>query len=228
MKVRNSLRSLKAPGQEQPHRPPQGPHLRHQQEEPAHEGAPGLTGPRCLAPRAQSCGTGRMIAPSRTRRRRCRPHARDRRSRLRRIVPDGVVADDATLCRLRQRRADRLSPEAAGLRAAAKPPIRSRRCAALCLARGRARGAARRRHLAFGRRAAARRRDPARPVAHEPHPRDRLREPLRRRRSRASPTSPSRRRGRGRADSSMRPIRPARSPAPSAAMWRRIPAAFIA
>ena len=56
--------------------------------------------------------------------------------------------------------------------------------AALCLARGRARGAARRGHVAVGRRAAAGRRDPDRAVADEPHPRHRLREPLRRRRAR--------------------------------------------
>ena len=40
-------------------------------------------------------------------------------------------------------------------------------------------GAARRRHLAFRRRAAAGRRHPARPRQVQPHPRDRLRQPLR-------------------------------------------------
>ena len=53
------------------------------------------------------------------------------------------------------------------------------------LQRAQAQGrAARRRHLALGRRAAARRRHPAGPRQVQPHPRDRLREPLRRRAAR--------------------------------------------
>ncbi len=154
-------------------------------------------------------------APRRDRRRHAHHRAGRRRGRCRQR--------DA---RLRERRADRLSPVAAGRGAAgngraglAHPEILQRA--------QHPRRAARLRHLAVGRRAAARGRGAARHEPLQPHPRDRLPEPRRgraagRHQSRHHP-SPSSRRA-----STTPPIHPRRSPARSAAMSRRIPAACIA
>ena len=87
--------------------------------------------------------------------------------------------------------------------------------------------AARCRDFAVGRRAAARRWRRPRARQIQAHSRDRLRESGRRRRARRNQSRGEP--GGGAVPASItRPIRRRRSPAPSAAMWRRIPAACIA
>ena len=100
---------------------------------------------------------------------------------LERIVaaPDGVVVARGRAPRLRDRRADRLSAIAAARRAALDHGG-GLRGAEILPGRGRQGGAARRRHLALGRRAAAGRRHHPRHGQVQPHPRDRLRQSLRR------------------------------------------------
>ncbi len=89
------------------------------------------------------------------------------------------------------------------------------------------RGAARLRHVAVGRCATARRRRASRHVEVQQGAGDRLRQP---RRGGAAGRHQSRRDqcGEGQRSSTTRPIRRRRSPAPSAATWRRIPVACTA
>ncbi len=146
---------------------------------------------------------------------------------LRGIVPgEGViVAED-----------ERRAYESDGLTAYRQPPLvvvlpstvaQVARVLRYCHAAGDQGRAARRRHLAVGRRAAAGRRRPARHGQVQPHPRDRLRQPLRRGAARRH-QSRHHPRGRGRRLLLRARSRRARSPARSAAMSRRIPAACIA
>ena len=127
---------------------------------------------------------------------------------------------------VRKRRADRLPADAHGGGAAGDHRAGLRRCWLLPRRRHQG-GAARRRHLAVRRRAAAGRRRAARHGQVQPHHGHRFRQPRRgggagRHQSRDHAT-------RWRMPASItRPIRPRRSPAPSAATWRRIPAACTA
>ena len=127
---------------------------------------------------------------------------------------------------LRVRRADRLPAVADGGGAAGDHRAGRARCCAIATTTASG-GAARRRHLAVGRRAAAGRRRAARHGQVQPHPRDRFRQP--RRGGRAGRHQSRHQHGGGRPRASTtRPIRRRRSPAPSAATSRRIPAACIA
>ena len=109
---------------------------------------------------------------------------------LRAIVPgEGVVVDPAR-CGLRDRRADRLPPDADAGRAAGDGRAGQPRPALLPRERH-PRGAARLRHVALRRRAAARRRRAARHVEVQQDPRHRLRQPRASSCSRASPISAS-------------------------------------
>ena len=127
---------------------------------------------------------------------------------------------------LRIRRADRLQAIADGGGAAGDHRAGRGRAALLPRQRHPG-GAARRGHLAVRRRAAAGRRRAARHGQVQPHPRDRLRQPRRGGRARRH-QSRHQHGGRRPRASTTRPIRRRRSPAPSAATSRRIPAACIA
>ena len=98
---------------------------------------------------------------------------------LRALVPgEGVIDDPNELKALRDRRAHRLPAAADDRRAAWRRPRRFPRCwpTAIAMASRWCRAAPVRR---YRRRAAAGRRHPARPRQVQPHPRDRLRQPLR-------------------------------------------------
>ena len=160
---------------------------------------------------------------------RCRGHRAPRRRSRRRFAPS---------CRARRhrRRAERRAYESDGLTAYRQPPLvvvlpstigAGRAVLRYCHGRADQGRAARRRHLALGRRVAAGRRHPARHGEVQPHPRHRLRQSLRRGAA-GRHQSRHHRGGGGRRVSITRPIRRARSPARSAAMSRRIRAACIA
>ena len=146
---------------------------------------------------------------------------------LQAIVPgEGVIVSEP----------ERRAYESDGLTAYRQPPLvvvlpstvdAGRRGAALLPGRADQGGAARRRHVAVGRRAAAGRWRAARHGQVQPHPRHRLRQPLRRR---AARRHQSRHHPCGRSAQAFitRPTRRARSPARSAAMSPRIRAACIA
>ena len=146
---------------------------------------------------------------------------------LRAIVPgEGVIASERAMRPYESRWAHRLPPASHGGRAAGDH--RSGRARAALLPRARHQGgAARGRNVALWWRASARRRRPARHGEIQPHSRDRFRQSRGRGRAgryqpRASPRPSSM------PASITRPTRPRRSPARSAAMLRRTPAACIA
>ncbi len=102
MKIRHSLKSVKAAPQGQPHRAPQGPRLRHQQDQPALQGAPGLSAGRVFAIQSggglgfrrffiwrmsEACRCRRSIPPF-------SPAGREIVAALRAIVPGEGVIDD--------------------------------------------------------------------------------------------------------------------------------------
>ena len=146
---------------------------------------------------------------------------------LRAIVPGEGVIDSA---------AEMVPYESDGLTAYRQPPMvvvlpetteQVSRVLRYCHEQPHQGGAARRRHLAVRRRAAAEGRRAARARQVQAHPRDRLRQPLRRRRAgrHQSRDQPG---GRRIAASITRRIRRRRSPAPSAATSRKTPAACTA
>ena len=147
--------------------------------------------------------------------------------RCKRIVPDGVIDDAASMAAYESDGADGLSATADGRACCRRRPTQVSAMLSILLGAQCEDRAARRRDIAVGRGAAAGRRRAARHGAVQPHPRGRLRQPLRRRAARRHQSCDHARGGEGRA-STTRPIRRARSRAPSAAMSRRIPAAFTA
>ena len=184
MKIVNSLKIAEEARQELPHRAAQGPRLRHQQGEPALQGAPGLS-PAARRPSAGATEPMKMPTPDAAV---LRGAPRSPRRCAGSCRAKAVIASEA----------ERRAYESDGLTAYRQPPLvavlpstdrGSRGGAALLPGAGRQGRAARRRHLAVGRRAAAGRRRAARHGQVQPHPRHRLRQSLRRWCSRASPIS---------------------------------------
>ena len=143
---------------------------------------------------------------------------------LKRMVPgEGVIAVGERHAAVRERWPHRLSPASDGGRAAGNHRTGRGRARLLSCPRHQG-GAARGGHLAVGGRAAARRRRPSRHGQVQSHPRARFRQPGRRRRAGRHQSRHHAKRWSTPA-SITRPIRRRRSPAPSAATSRRIPAA---
>ena len=166
------------------------------------------------------------VDDARTRRRGACPPRRDCRGAQANRAGRGRHRFGAGDAALRKRRAHRLSGASDGGRAAGDDRAGVRR-ARLLPPRRHQGGAARGRDLAVGRRAAARRRRSSRHGQIQSHPRHRFRQPRRRGRARRHQSCGLA--GGAKAPASItRPIRRRRSPAPSAATSRKIPAACIA